>query len=127
MTATEPLWVPDACTLPTAEQPFRLAEVDRLFATAVRGIDMTGPTRVRLRLAGPDGLAETVRDLTARESACCSFFGFTVTAEPAVAGESVTLEVQVPRQHTAVLDALVRRAVTAAAAGSRDTSPRATA
>jgi len=31
-------WVPDACTLPTAERPLRLAELDDLFATAVRAV-----------------------------------------------------------------------------------------
>jgi hypothetical protein len=113
MTATEPVWVPEACTLPTAEQPLRLAEFDDLFAASLRGLTTTGPTRARLELGGQAGLAESVRDLTARESNCCSFFVFTVTAEPAADGETVTLEIQVPQQHTDVLAALVRRAAIA--------------
>ena len=28
MTQTEPTWVPEACTLPTAQQPLRLAEFE---------------------------------------------------------------------------------------------------
>ncbi|BEL04488.1 hypothetical protein Q0Z83_026790 [Actinoplanes sichuanensis] len=118
MTAVEPGWVPEVCTLPSAEQPLRLAEFDDLFVTAVRAVDTTGPTRARLALAGPAGLAETVRDLTARESSCCSFFVFTVTAEPAGDGEAVTLDVEVPPPHAAVLTAFVRRA-SALAAGAR--------
>jgi hypothetical protein len=120
MTTTKPGWVPQACTLPTAEQPLRLAELDALFATAVRAADTPSPTRARLRLAGPAGLTATVRDLTARESDCCSFFVFTVTTEPAVNGEAVTLDIQVPPQHTAVLAALLQRAATAGGATSAD-------
>ncbi|RSM64897.1 hypothetical protein DMB66_18460 [Actinoplanes sp. ATCC 53533] len=65
--------VPDAGTLPTAKQ--------------------------QLRLAGPVGLAATARDLTARETECCSFFTFTVTAAgPADDVETVVLDVAVPAQ-----------------------------
>ena len=32
-------WVPQACTLPTAELPLRVAAFDRLFADAVRGVE----------------------------------------------------------------------------------------
>jgi hypothetical protein len=41
-------WVPAACTLPTAEQPLRVAEFDDLFATSVRAVDRVGPTVLRL-------------------------------------------------------------------------------
>jgi predicted metalloendopeptidase len=30
-------WVPEACTLPSVEQPLRVAEFDEVFANAVRG------------------------------------------------------------------------------------------
>jgi hypothetical protein len=102
--------VPDACTLPTAARPLRLAEFDALFATAVNEVRQVDPTHARLRLAGPAGLAGTVEDLTARETECCSFFGFTVTAEPAPDGEVVVLDVEVPARHADVLASLVRRA-----------------
>jgi hypothetical protein len=36
--SAETRWVPEACTLPTVEQPLRVAEFDDLFATALRGI-----------------------------------------------------------------------------------------
>jgi hypothetical protein len=32
---TDSVWVPEACTLPTVEQPFRVAEFDDLFAVAL--------------------------------------------------------------------------------------------
>ncbi|SNY45506.1 hypothetical protein [Paractinoplanes atraurantiacus] len=96
----------DSCTLPTAERPLRLAEFDELFSTAVREVDSVDDTHARLRLAGPDRLAATVRDLTRRESECCSFFVFTVTAEP---GGTVLLDIEVPPRHADVLAALIGR------------------
>ena len=108
------LVVPDACTLPTAERPLRLAEFDTLFA-AVRHLEVLSPTRGRLRLAGPPGLAATVRDLTERETRCCSFFTFTVTPQPAADGEAVILEVQVPARYADVLESLTGRATAIAA------------
>jgi hypothetical protein len=102
--STNEMWVPDACTLPTAERPLRLAEFDELFATALRGQQRLSPTRLRWRL---DPAAEQMaRDLTARESACCSFFAFTFA--PADGG--LQLDVDVPASQVAVLDALATRA-----------------
>jgi hypothetical protein len=42
--------VPQACTLPTVEQPLRVAEFDGLFATALRGVDRVAPMMLRLVL-----------------------------------------------------------------------------
>lgn len=36
MPVIDPSWVPDACTLPTVEQPLRLNEFDDVFRDAVR-------------------------------------------------------------------------------------------
>lgn len=105
-----PIDIPDACTLPTAERPLRLAEFDDLFATAVRGVERVAATHARMRLTGPAGLAATVRDLAARETACCSFFTFHVATEPAVEGEALTLDVRVPAQYADVLTSLAQRA-----------------
>ncbi|MDG9675314.1 hypothetical protein [Micromonospora sp. DH14] len=97
-------WVPESCTLPSAQQPLRLAEFDDLFATALLQQERLSPTALRWRL---DPAAEaTTRDLTARESSCCSFFSFTIAAD---AG-ALRLDVQVPAAHVAVLDALALRA-----------------
>ncbi|MEV0131748.1 hypothetical protein AB0H83_25215 [Dactylosporangium sp. NPDC050688] len=102
--------VPDACTLPTVDRPLRLAEFDDLFATAVRQVEPIGPTHARMRLTGSAGLEATVRDLTARETECCSFFTFTVTPQPATDGETLTLDVEVPAQYADVLASLAQRA-----------------
>lgn len=98
-------WVPETCTLPTVEQPLRSAEFDELFATKLRGIDRTAPTTVELQL---DASAEApARALAERESACCSFFTFTFSTDPA---GLLLMEVTVPAAQVAVLDGLVSRA-----------------
>jgi hypothetical protein len=102
--------VPEACTLPIAEQPLRLAEFDNLFATAVRRVDPISATHARLHLTGPAGMAARVRDLAARETACCSFFTFTTSPQPATHGEAVVLDIEVPAAHAHVLEYLVQRA-----------------
>jgi hypothetical protein len=107
--------VPDACTLPTAARPLRLAEFDALFATALRDQQRLGPQQLRMTLAGPQGLEETVLDLTARESACCSFFDFTVIGDDG----TVVLDIGVPEAQTAVLDGLAERARLATARPGR--------
>ena len=98
--------VPDACTLPTVDRPVRLAEFDDLFATAVRDVEILAPTHARMRLSGPVGLEERVRDLAARETECCSFFDFTITADDA----AVVLDVEVPPAYADVLASLAQRA-----------------
>lgn len=110
--------VPDACTLPTAERPLRLAEFDDLFATAVRRVEPVTATHIRMWLTGPAGLEATVRDLTARETACCSFFTFTVTGEPGDDSGALTLDVEVPGQYADVLASLAERASTVSAGGT---------
>jgi hypothetical protein len=109
MTNVEPVWVPDACTLPTAERPLRRAEFDDLFATSLRDQQRLSPTALRWRLDSAG--AATARELTRRESVCCSFFSFTFAPD----GAQVRLDVQVPPAHVDVLDALAARA----AAGMR--------
>ena len=43
-------WVPDACTLPTVEQPLRAKEFDDLFRDAVTAVHRIDATRARLVL-----------------------------------------------------------------------------
>ena len=108
-------WVPvEACTLPTREQPLRVAEFDALFATSLRTVehqDAAG-TRARLVLAGDESLTTRVRRLADAETACCSFFTFTLTPlEAHSAGETVVaLDIEVPPAHSDVLAALVQGA-----------------
>lgn len=97
-------WVPDACTLPTVERPLRVAEFDQLFRTGLLAAERIGPTTLRLRLS--PAWERTARELTARESSCCSFFGFDFTT----ADDEVRLDITVPTAHVDVLDALASRA-----------------
>jgi hypothetical protein len=101
----------EACTLPTVERPLRVAEFDDLFATSLRSADLGG-TRARLLLAGDEALPGRVRRLTDAESACCSFFSFTITALPGKTSEGslVALDIDVPPAYADVLAALVDRA-----------------
>jgi hypothetical protein len=94
-----------ACTLPTADRPLRVAEFTALFS-ALTGVERRGPGALRLRLPDAPGLAERAADLTARESACCSFFAFDLTRT----GADLLLDVAVPDAHVAVLDGLERLA-----------------
>ena len=112
-------WVPvDACTLPTADQPLRAAEFDDLFAASLRAVERPpgAPIRARLVLAGDPGLPGRAQRLADAETACCSFFSFTVTpldADPDGGGQPavvVALDVEVPATRADVLAALVDRA-----------------
>ena len=91
-------WIPDTCTLPTAERPLRLAEWDALFAETVTAVSRTGMTAVTLTLSSVDGVA----DLVARESECCSFLSF------ATSGDTLTLEA--PPSCEALMSAIAERA-----------------
>ena len=98
----DPSWVPLACTLPTVEQPSRLAEFDAVFATAVRTVERVDESRIRLDLRPDPAVAARVADLLVRETDCCSFFTFTLTATDG----TLLLEVAVPPAHVEVLDAI---------------------
>jgi hypothetical protein len=71
---------PIACDLTGATDTVdeRLAEYGRLFDTALVGRSRSG-ARVTMRLRADDGVEALVRDLSAREKACCPFFDFDVT------------------------------------------------
>jgi hypothetical protein len=104
-------WAPDACTLPSTEQPLRVAEFDRFFADAVRTVDRRSPTSLRMELAPTADIAAQAASLAARETACCGFFTFTLIAS----GGTLLLDVSTPDRYVDVLDALALRA----AAGMR--------
>jgi hypothetical protein len=67
-------WVPQSCSLPTVEQPLRVAEFDRLFSESVLRSTRLGATRLDLVLAADAEM--TARDQATREVGCCSFFSF---------------------------------------------------
>jgi hypothetical protein len=95
----------DACTLPTADRPLRLAEFDELFAASARSV-VRAEEGVRIHLVGPAGLQERVRDLAERETACCSFFTFLIEGQD----HDFTLTASVPLERSDILDALAERA-----------------
>jgi hypothetical protein len=99
-------WVPDACTLPTVEQPLRRAEFDDLFAHDVLAVHRDSPQRLRLELAPSPEVVSRVAGLAARETGCCSFFAFDV----AIADGTASLTVETGPEHEAVLAALAARA-----------------
>ncbi|MFD8707465.1 hypothetical protein ACFV1W_33600 [Kitasatospora sp. NPDC059648] len=113
---TEPSWIPTSCALPTEQQPLRVAEWDQLFAEHLT--TATRPDRLRLHMvfAGSTQIEQTVRDLAARESDCCSFFAFAVVPGP---GSDVRLDVEVAPAYEKVLDALQARATTVAEGGGQ--------
>ncbi|MFF0131709.1 hypothetical protein ACFYTG_39365 [Streptomyces mirabilis] len=102
--------MPQACTLPTAEQPLRVAEFDALFADALLDVDRQEPGRVRLVL--DRAAKERARTLAERETACCSCFAFTFHADEP---ERLLLDISAPAEHATVAEALVARAETARA------------
>jgi hypothetical protein len=77
---SEKTTTPIACDMTdapdTAEE--RMAEYGRLFAQALTGRERTGEG-IRLRFRADDGVEARVRDLAAREKACCPFFDFAVS------------------------------------------------
>lgn len=103
-----PSWVPvDACTLPTVEQPVRVAEFDALFAETLAHVQQDSAVGARFVLTGGAALVERAQGLADRESGCCSFFAFTITPTGA---DLVTMTVTVPNERAEVLAALVQRA-----------------
>jgi hypothetical protein len=96
-------WAADACTLPTADRPLRVAEFDKLFTFVVRA-ERREPTLLDLKL--PRDVETTARDLARRESECCSFFTFEFES----LADGVAMHIGVSPQHVEVLDALEARA-----------------
>ena len=105
MTSESADWVPPQCTLPSVEQPLRVAEFDDLFATGLRGLERLTPTRLRLRL--DTAFEAAARDLTDRETSCCSFFAFDYHS---AGDDELLVDVTVPSAYVGVLDALATRA-----------------
>lgn len=95
-------WVPDSCTLPTRERPLRVAEFDALFIRGLHTHHRDGP---RLLLSLDPTVEHEAADLIARESACCSFFTFSLRRED----ERLLLDIEVPPDREDVLDDLTAR------------------
>ncbi len=59
-----------------------------------------------MTLSGAPGLGDRLRDLTARESSCCSFFDFLVTGND----DELVLTITVPPSRVDLLGSLLERA-----------------
>ena len=99
-------FAPLECTLSDTARLTRAAEFSQLFSETVRHVSRPEPTRLQFELEPGRASAGRVAELAAAETACCSFFTFTLTA---TAGRLV-LDVTVPAARLAVLDALAGRA-----------------
>jgi hypothetical protein len=95
-----------ACTLASAGQLARVAEFDQLFAELVLRAERPAPTQLRLELRRVPAAARRAAELAVAETACCSFFTFTLT----VAADRLLLEIAVPEAHLHALAALAGRA-----------------
>lgn len=106
-------WAPETCSLPIAERPLRVAEFEELFSSAVLGLDRPKPGRLELALDPTAEVAASMAALMVRETGCCSFFAFTLTATDG----RLILEVAVPPTHVTILDELQARAATTMSGG----------
>ena len=82
MTTTPSETPPIVCDMTDAPDTAveRLAEYRALFATSLIGRERTAEG-IRFRFRDEAGLEDHVRDLAAREKACCAFFTFTITRQ----------------------------------------------
>ncbi len=99
-------WVPEACTLPTVEQPLRRAEFDALFAEDVTAVKQVSGERLRFELRAHPDAAARAAGLAVKETGCCSFFTFAF----AISDGTVSMTVSTGADHAAVLAALGDRA-----------------
>jgi hypothetical protein len=89
---------PIVCDMTSAPDtgPERVMEYQRLFAQALVGRERTAEG-IRFRFRAADGVEAWVRDLAAREKACCPFYDYRVTT----AGDEVHWDATVIDDDTA--------------------------
>ena len=96
---------PIACTLRPNEFAGRWDDFDRAVFAHLARMERPEPARLRLVLTG-DADPAAVRELLAREQACCAFLGFTLTP-----GDGQLLaDLEVPAEAAPVLDGLAHLA-----------------
>jgi hypothetical protein len=93
---------PIACTLSPNDYAGRLESFRQVVFSHLVAIERTGPTRLRLLLAGHAD-PEAVRELLVREQGCCAFMSFTITP----ADGRLTADLEVPAEAAPTLDAMV--------------------
>jgi hypothetical protein len=107
-------FAPAECTLSSSARLDRAAEFGELFTATVRRIERPEPTLLRLELEPGPASASRIAELTAAETACCSFFTFTLVL---TAGQLV-LDIAVPPAQSGALDALAGHAAASIAGTS---------
>jgi hypothetical protein len=76
----------------------RLTEYGRLFAAHLKARERTADGGIRFRFRADDGVEAWVRDLAAREKACCGFFHFAVaTVDDEVHWDAVVVDDDIAR------------------------------
>ena len=90
-----------------------MAQFDELFSSAVLRVDRPEPDRLELELEPTAEVAASAATLAVQETACCSFFTFTLRATDG----QLLLEVYAPAPQIAVLNALAAHAATAMSGG----------
>ncbi|MFL6145044.1 MAG: hypothetical protein ACJ72N_24660 [Labedaea sp.] len=88
-----PAATPIVCDMTTATdtEDERIGEYRRLFGEALIGRERT-PEGIRYRFRATSGVEARVRNLAAREKACCAFLGYDVSR----AGDEVVWDLAVP-------------------------------
>lgn len=100
------VWVPSACTIPTENQPLRVAEFDDFFSHNALALSRPTPNQLRIEIQPEPDAASRAAALAVKETGCCSFFTFEMT----ISVGSVELTVSTAETHAAVLAALGERA-----------------
>lgn len=104
MTTSLDWCAPEACSLPLADQPARVAEWDDLLSGSVRAMTEV-PGGLRLELDRTPSVCVQLTDLAERESRCCSFLTFTIT----VSSDALRLDVTAESGYEKVAAAMARR------------------
>jgi hypothetical protein len=95
--ALEPVDI--VCSLDAAGVADRMAEFERLFASALAS-QRSEPGRLRLEFALAGEEEAAVRDLLAREAECCTFFSFGIERD----AERLVVTMGVPQAAQPMLD-----------------------
>ena len=108
---------PIACTLQPRSYQERLAWLARLARDGLLGMSRDD---LRLELRYAPGVADQVREMVAKEQACCAFLNF----ELSESGEDVRLTITAPERARDVADALFEQFVAAGVAPTSKSAPQ---
>ena len=93
--------IPIACTLSASDARSQLSEWQGILSHSVDNSERVSPNRLQLRFSA-DADIESVINLAQRESACCTFFSFSIE----IATDHLLLIIEVPNEAVQILDQL---------------------